>query len=166
MRRNPHIGAVLQQRFGWSPARPHAPRPRPPMLAPDQLRDLSLCHHANLDAIATGTAEPSMLWDYTGGVFTWWKASRLIGQGEPEMDLQLEVATRLVERFGRHGRVLFDGPDLQLARDGVVVMDLVAQACTLAQATEAADWSEREIRRMASAVQLLQQQDQQEATCG
>jgi len=154
MKRHANRGKVLQARFGH-----RTPRPKPAGLKPDQLRDLSLAHNVNLDAIATGTAQDSMLWDWAGGVFTWWKASRTLGIGEPEMDLQLDVATRLVERFGRTGRVLFDGPDLQLARDGVVVMDMLAQQVDMVTATVAAEWSEREINRMAQAVALLKRQE-------
>ena len=153
MKRRPLTRAQLLARM------PVGLRPKVPGLRPDQLRDLSLCHNENLDAITSGQAQPSMLWDYAGGVFTWWKVSRLLQVGMPEMDLQLEVATRLVERYGRSGRVLFDGPDLQLARDGVVVMDLLAQEVDIATATAAANWSEREINRMAAAVDLLQQQE-------
>ena len=152
-RRNPRRGAVLRQRFGHLAA-----PPAPQRLRPDQLRDLSLCHNVNLDAIASGQAEPSMLWDFAGAVFMWWKAARLLGLGQAETDTQLEVATRLVERFGRTGRVLFDGPDLQLARDGVVVMDLLAAQVDMRIATLAAEWSEREINRTATAVQQLKAQ--------
>lgn len=88
------------------------PRAFRPKLKPDQLLDLGLCHVQNLDAIATGAAEPSIIWDYVGGVLTWWRVSRLLQLGMPEMDLQLEVAMRMVERLGRSGRVLFDGVDL------------------------------------------------------
>lgn len=155
MSRGRRIGAQLQARFAHK-------RPVPAVrgLRADQLRDLSLCHHQNLDAISLGAADPSMIWDYTGGVFTWWKVSRMLGVGIDEMDVQLEVATRLVERFGKAHRVLFTGPDLQLARDGVVVMDLLAAQVDMRTATLAAEWSEREINRMANAVRQLQAQEQ------
>lgn len=153
MKRRPLTQAELLARM------PAGLRPKPPVLRPDQLRDLSLCHNENLDAILRGQAEPSMLWDYTGGVLTWWQVSRILGVGEPEMAQQLELATRLVQRYGRTGRVLFDGPDLQLARDGVVVMDLLAGEVDLVTATGAAAWSEREINRMTQAVRQLQQQE-------
>lgn len=133
------------------------PRAFRPKLRPDQLRDLGLCHNQNLDAIAKGKAEPSMLWDYIGGVLTWWKVAQALDIGAPEMDEQLEVATRLVERYGRNNRVLFDGTDLQLARTGVMVMDQLAELVDLPTASWAADWSEAEVNRMAAAVRDLQQ---------
>ena len=122
------------------------PRAFRPKLKPDQVRDLGLCHVQNLDAIATGAAEPSIIWDYVGGVLTWWRVSRLLQLGMPEMDLQLEVATRLVERFGRTGRVLFVGVDLQAARTGVMVMDMLAEIVDRATAIAAADWRSEERR--------------------
>lgn len=135
------------------------PRAFRPKLKADQLLDLGLAHNENLSAIADGTAEPSMIWDYVGGVLTWWRVSRLLQIGEPEMDLQLEVATRLVERFGRTDRVRFDGPDLQLARTGVIVMDQLAEIVDRPTAIAAADWSEAEVNRMAAAVTAHQQQE-------
>lgn len=147
MKRNAaHRAAVLQARFGRK-----APRPAPRGLDAEQIKLVSLYHHVNVDAIASGTAEPQMLWDYVGGVLTWWKVSRLMGLGEPEMDVQLDVATRLADRFGKHRRLLFTGPDLQLARDGVVVMDLLAQQVDLATAAAAAVWSTQEVNCMTQA---------------
>ena len=131
-----------------------------PKLRPDQLLDLSLCHNINLDAIATGTAEPGMLWDFTGCVLTWWKVARLLNAGTAEMDQQLELATQLVERYSRTNRVLFTGPDLQLARDGVVVMDQLAALVDVPTATAAANWSEREGSRIANAARQLAAQEQ------
>lgn len=132
------------------------PRGLRPKLDAGQRLDLALVHHVNLDAIATGTAPASMVWDYIGGVFTWWRVAQLLGQGEPEMDQQLEVATRLVERYGRTGRVLFDGPDLQLARKGVVLMDDLAHIVDRPTAVMAADWSEAEVARLAAVVTFEQ----------
>lgn len=131
------------------------PRAFRPRLRTDQLRDLGLAHVENLDAIATGQAEASMVWDYTSSVLCWWKVAQLLATGQPEMDEQLEVATRLVERYSRTGRVLFDGPDLSTARRGVVVMDLLAELVDQTTAMTAAEWSEREINRMHVAAEQM-----------
>lgn len=128
-------------------------------LRTDQLRDLGLAHIQNLDAIATGQAEASMVWDYTSSVLCWWKVAQLLATGQPEMDEQVEVATRLVERYSRTGRVLFDGPDLSTARRGVVVMDLLAELVDQTTAMTAAEWSEREINRMHAAAEQLRAQE-------
>lgn len=132
-------------------------------LQADQVRDLSMCHHVNLDAICSGQAEQSMLWHFISGVLCWWKVAQLLQAGVPEMDAQLEVAARLCERWSRTGRVLFDGPDMQLARDGVAYMDQLAELVDTSTAWQAAAWSQREVARMESAArQMRAQQDQQE----
>ena len=156
MRHNPtRRAAALRARFGRN-----APRAAPRHLTDEQIKTVSLYHHINVDAIANGTAEPQMLWDYVGGVFCWWKVSRLLGLGEPEMDVQLEVATRLVDRFGKHRRLGWTGPDLQLARDGVVVMDQLAQAVDTRTAGIAAAWSTQEVNRMVSEALAMHQQQE------
>lgn len=129
-----------------------------PRLARADLQKVQAYALINFDAIVNGTAEPVILWDLVGGVLTWWKASRLLGIGESEMDAQLELTTRLVERFKRTGRVLFDGPDLQLARQGVMQMDQLAELVDTVTAAQAAAWSLVEVNRIATEVALLQRQ--------
>lgn len=131
----------------------------------NQQAELSMCHHVNLDAICKGNAEPAILWDFIGSVLCWWKVAQLLQAGVPEMDVQIAVASRLCERWARTGRVLFDGPDMQLARDGVGYMDQLAERVDTATAWQAADWSQREVERMESAArQLRAQREQQDPT--
>lgn len=126
------------------------PRAFRPRLDAGQQRELAMCHLVNLDAIATGLAEPGILWDWVGCVLVWWRTAQLLGIGELEMAAQLEVATRLVERFGRTGLVRFDGPDYQLARIGVQVMDELALVVDRPTAVAATWWSEIEVNKMAA----------------
>lgn len=139
------------------------PRVFRPRLRPDQILDLGLCHIFNLDAIASGQAGPSMLWDWIGSVLTWVRAAELSGAGVLEMTAQLEVAVRLVERFGRTGLVRFDGPDYQLAKLGLQVMDELARTVDRATAIAAADWSEIEVEKMAAAADAFRAQEAQAA---
>jgi hypothetical protein len=134
------------------------PRAFQPRLRRDQLLDLGLVHNENLDAIASGQAEPSMLWDFLGGVLLWHRAATLLGVGVDEMAPQIEVATRLVERYSRTGRVAFDGPDYQLAKIGVALMDALASVVDRPTAIAAAEWSGAECDRIAAAVVDAQQQ--------
>jgi predicted alpha/beta hydrolase len=129
-----------------------------PRLASADLSTVQAYALINFDAIANGTAEPVILWDLVGGVLTWWKVSRLLGVGEPEMDAQLELTTRLVERFKRTGRVLFDGPDLQLARQGVMVMDQLAELVDTLTAAQAAAWSMVEVNRISAQARTYRQE--------
>ena len=128
-----------------------------PKLSAAQVLDVSLYHAINLDAIAQGTAEPSILWDLARSVLTWSEAAKLAGRGVPEMTRQLEMVERLIERFSRTNRVRFDGPDYQLAKRGLDVMDELASTVDKAVAIAAATWSEREVDRLADEVRRLQE---------
>lgn len=126
------------------------PRALQPGLNAGQQLDLAMCHIVNLDAIASGQAGPSMLWDWIGSVLTWVRAAQLCGAGVPEMADQLDLAVRLIERYGRTGLVRFDGPDYQLAKAGLQVMDELARTIARSTAIAAADWSEIEVNKMAA----------------
>lgn len=123
-----------------------------PKLTRDVLQHLGLAHVVNLDAIARGDAEPSILWDILGSTLMWWEAARQMKCGQDEMAGQLDLATRLVERYGATGRVLFTGLDYQLAKRGVAVMDALAEQVDQHTAEAARLWSIRESDRMAEAV--------------
>lgn len=62
-----------------------------------------------------------------------------INLGQAEMQTQLELVERLISRFGAKSIVAFEGDDYQIAREGVVVMDLLAAEVDLATAAWAAD---------------------------
>jgi hypothetical protein len=129
-----------------------------PRLAPDQQRDLGLAHWSNLDAIAHGAGDETLLWQVVGGVFTWSRVANLLAQRNAdytpavdEMRAQLELATRLVERYGATGRVAFTGPDYQLAKRGAEVMDELAIVVDRDTAVVAAEWSEARVNALSSA---------------
>lgn len=126
------------------------PRAFRPKLPSDQVRDLGLAHIVNLDAIATGQAGETILWQCVGGTLTWSRVAELLGKGEAEMAEQMSLLVRLVERFQRTGRVAFDGPEYQLAKDGVQVMDLLAAIVDRPTAVAAADWGENRMNEMAA----------------
>jgi hypothetical protein len=113
----------------------------PRRLDRQQVLHLALCHQVNFGLISRGEAGATELWEYVAGVLTWHRVAQLSGPGEPEMARQLEAAARLVDRYGRTGRVLWDGPDLQLAREGIDVMDQLAELVTLDHAMAASDWA-------------------------
>jgi hypothetical protein len=141
---------------------PLIPRGLRPRLKADQLCDLALCHVVNLDAIASGSAEPSILWDMVGATLTWFHVASLLDLGIDEMTLQLEVSTRLVERFGRTGLVRWSGTDYQLAKRGLIVMDELARVVDRHTAIVAAEWSETEVNRIAAdsnAIRLAKKQE-------
>jgi hypothetical protein len=141
-----------------TPRRPVNPVPRwlRPRLAADQVLDLGLVHWTNLDTLAKGEGTEQLLWQVVGGVFTWSRVADLLHQAdsrfEPavdEMRAQLELATRLVERYGATGRVIFTGTEYQLAKRGCDVMDALARTVDRATAVAAAEWSEAKVNALA-----------------
>lgn len=130
---------------------PMPPRGLRPRLDTAQVRDLGLAHSVNLDAIARGEADEAILWQWVGGILTWSRLADLLQAGVPEMQAQLELAHRVIERYGRTGRVGFSGPDYQAARAGVLVMDLLAEQVDKPTAIAAAEWSERRVNELAQA---------------
>jgi hypothetical protein len=127
------------------------PRAFRPKLDRGQLLDLGLAHIVNLDSIARGEAGEETLWDWVGGTLTWSKVAEALGIEVDAMNEQLQLATRLVERYGRTGRVIFTGEDYQLAKVGVMVMDRLAEKVDRPTAVMAADWSEAKINELSAA---------------
>lgn len=136
--------------------RPHIPvaykRPRA-RLAPDQVRDLALVHNMTLDALAKGHAGPAVMWELVEGALTWSRVADLIHLDQDEMRGQLELATRVVERYGATGRVALEGLEYDVARHGVMVMDELASRVDVVTAIAAAEWSERRLVVLMSATQ-------------
>jgi len=127
------------------------PRAFRPKLDRGQLLNLGLAHIVNLDSIARGEAGEDTLWQWVGGTLTWCKVAEALGVEVEAMNQQLQLATRLVERYGRTGRVVFTGEDYQLAKEGVGVMDLLAEKVDRPTAVMAADWSEAKVNELSAA---------------
>lgn len=119
-------------------------------LQPDQVTDLALAHLTNLDLISKGQANEDEMWQMVAGVLTWSKAAELLGEGIPEMQAQLELATRVVERYGRTGRIGFTGLEYQAAKLGVDIMDALAISVDKVTAVAAAEWSELQVNKLAA----------------
>lgn len=121
------------------------PRAFRPRLDREQIRDLALSHTTNLDVIARGEGNEEILWQVVGGVFTWSQAAEMLDLGVDEMSAQLELVTRLVERYGATGRVIFTGVEYQLAKRGVLVMDMLAEVVDRPTAIAATDWAQAQL---------------------
>lgn len=127
---------------------PLPPRGLRPMLVRDQVRDLAICHLQTLDCLVRGTPTEATLWDLVGAVLTWSRAADLTGRHVDEMRAQLELATRVVERYGRTGRIGLTGVEYQAARLGVEVMDDLAETIDRPTAVAAADWGEARLQEL------------------
>lgn len=127
------------------------PRGLRPKLDRSQIIDLALAHNTNHGLIRTGQADEAVLWQWVGGMLTWYRVAVLLGLGEPEMRTQVELAEAVLLRYGRTGRIGFTGPELQASAEGVGVMDQLAATVDQPTASAAADWSESLINQMALA---------------
>lgn len=125
------------------------PRGLRPKLDRSQIIDLSLAHTTNHGLIRTGQADEAVLWQWVGGMLTWYRVAVLLEEGEPEMRTQLLLCESVLQRYGRTGRIGFTGPELQLSAEGVHVMDKLAVTVDQPTAAAAADWSEMLINQMA-----------------
>ncbi|MBN8493415.1 MAG: hypothetical protein J0M00_18560 [Burkholderiales bacterium] len=127
---------------------PLPPRGLRPKLDKGQLFDLSMAHNQNVDAVAKGDANETTLWHLVESAYTWSRAAELLHFGELEMTQQLHMLEGVLARYHRTRRIGFSGPELELARDGVVVMDQIAAQCDRPTALAAVAWSEARIERI------------------
>jgi hypothetical protein len=127
------------------------PRELLPKLPADQVRELSLVHSSNLDLLATGQASEQVMWDLVSGVLLWSKAAEQLKAGVDEMLEQVQLATAIVQRYGRTGRVGLSGAEYQLAKRGVEVMDQLAELVDKPTAIACAEWGLLKMREMAAA---------------
>lgn len=109
---------------------------------------LQIAHADTLAQILSGRGTAQTLWDWVANVLMWSRAADLAGLGQDEMAEQLQLCEDLIARWRRTGRVGFDGPGLQLARQGIDVMDALARQVPTDIARAAAHWSEQQLARM------------------
>lgn len=132
---------------------PMPPRGLRPKLDRSQLVDLEIVHITLLDDILRGAGNADLLWNWVGSLLTWSRAAELMGAGIPEMTEQLHLATLVIDRYARTGRIGFAGPEYQTAKDGIDVMTAIAHTVDRQRAIEAALWSENKVQAMAAACQ-------------
>jgi len=120
---------------------PMPPRGLRPKFVRRVLTSIALAHNETLDEIAKGGATEATLWHMVEAVFTWQRVATVLGAGEPEMLQQLQLATQVVERYRDRGVIVFTGPEYQLAKLGVQVMDALAEEVDEPTAKAAAAWS-------------------------
>ena len=130
---------------------PMPPRGLRPKLDRGQLTDLALAHIANLDALARGGANSTTLWHAVEAAFTWSRVAQLLDVGEAEMAEQLAMLERVLLRYQRTGKIGFSGPEYQLGKDGVAVMDELAAMVDTPTAVAACAWSEARVDALVAA---------------
>lgn len=131
-----------------------------PKLQPMSRLDCKLTHWDLFDRIRTGTATYATLWDWIETGFTYSQIMRLLTDDGTEftqeatqaLAAQLESYEAVIARFRKSGRVGFDGPQLQIARQAAEIMDGLIDMDRNGIAVQAALWSQvqmAKIRRMA-----------------
>jgi hypothetical protein len=141
----------------WVPLPPRGMRPK---LDRSTLTSIAIVHMTNLDDITKGRATLDTLWHVVENVLTWSNVSQALKVGVPEMKLQLELANRLLQRYGQTGRVGFTGVEYQMAKLGIEVMDALASTVDRPTAEEAVRLSYLQMAKVkARAASLLQVQD-------
>lgn len=135
-----------------------------PRLTPDQLLDLSLRYISNLDLISNGQGTEELLWHVVAGALLWSKVAEMLvsmraiePEAIDETTIQVELTTRMVQRYGQTGRVGFSGPDYQLAKKGFDQMEELATKVDRPTAIVAAEWAERRMHEMAEACRARMQ---------
>jgi len=136
----------------------HLPRWLRPKLHRDQQRDLAMAHIVNLDALASGKADETILWQWVGGALTWSGIAvalassneALYSEAVIAMTDQMAVCTAVIQRYGATGWVALQGDEYGRARDACEWMDALAEVVDRATAIAAADASEKAIEKMAA----------------
>lgn len=132
----------------WPALPPKGLRRPPDPLWPETRSALAIAHMQNLDLISRGTASQDEVWHLVEQALTWSRVAQLLGQGEPEMTEQVTVATQVVQRYQRTGRVGFSGLEYSAAKRGIDVMDELARLVDQPTASQAVAWSEGQVARL------------------
>lgn len=141
-------GGRFLPRRGLPPKLPAVLRCFAPKLDASQVRDLGLVHLQELDALVCGQANVETLWSWAGGVLTWSRVAELTERNADDMAQQLVLCQAVLDRYTRTGSIGLTGTEYQLAKQGVMLMDALAEFVDRPTAVEAADWSETRINAM------------------
>ena len=131
---------------------PQPPRGLRPGLARDQQVELSIVHLSLLDTIMHGEADVGVLWQLVGCILTWSRVSEIMKLGREEMLPQLDLVTRIVQRYGGTGSISLDAGEYDLARTGIETMDALAATVDLRVAIIAAEWAESRVNAVMQCV--------------
>jgi hypothetical protein len=110
-----------------------------------QRTELGLVHDANVSHLCSPNPTAEVMWQWAGGLLTWAYVATKLGLGEPEIEQQVELATRVVRRFAATRVVQLRVEEKALAKLGAAICDALAAEVTVALAMEAALWSEAQM---------------------
>lgn len=121
----------MSRRQRWKPQPPPGLRPK---LSRSQVLSAKLIHLQNVQTIADGSATRQTLYDHAHATLVWLTLARdyqarygTIEEALRAMEAAQAACGDLVERWRRTGRVVFTGPELQMAREAIGWMDALAE---------------------------------------
>jgi hypothetical protein len=134
--------------------------PIPPMWRPritkSQQTALEVGHLALLDAIVKGDGTLEVALQWAGAVYTWRTVAQILDLGIEEMAAQVVVLDSMIDRYRKHGRIGFSGPEYQAAKDGVDVMAALAERADRFTAIAAAEAGEVLANKLEASLRELQ----------
>lgn len=143
-----HTGTVtLPALLGGLMARAKAivPRHTGPRLARDQRTRLALVNTAHIELMAKGGTDPNVMQQWAEGLLLWHYVADKLNYGEPEMAEQLALATLVLRRFTVSRKVELLPAEMELARRGAMMCDILVEAAPLSLAEDAALWAEAQM---------------------
>ena len=120
-----------------------------PKLTEAQKLNAGLVHHDLVHRLVTGTATKADLWDWIETGFTYSRMMELLAEDGLQFTEEATQAMErlrlsyepICERMRRTGRVGLSGPELNVAREAVAVMDELLELDRHGIADQAARWS-------------------------
>jgi glucose-6-phosphate dehydrogenase assembly protein OpcA len=88
------------------------------------------------------------LWEWMAALLTWSKVARECETGEAEIERVVHLAVALGARYEATGQIELTEAEQQIARDGSIVMDLLAELVDVELADAVGAWSRREIAQL------------------
>lgn len=109
-----------------------------------QAEGLKGVHSSNAEELCD-SPNSDVMWRWAAGLLTWSYVAARLEVGEAEIDPQLALATRVLERFRETGVVTLDAQEKLLMLHGAHICDALVRETPEALAIEAAHWSEAQI---------------------
>lgn len=88
------------------------------------------------------------MWDWMAALLTWSKVARVCRMGEAEIKVVVNLAVAVGTRYRLIGPVELDETEQQVARDGSIVTDLLAEVVDAELADAVGTLSRREVDRL------------------
>jgi len=99
-----------------------------------------------VQALLIDNPEPDTFWVWVETIMMWRKIAHLLQAGTPEMDMQWELAERLIVDYANTGTLTIAKEHHPSLLDGLDYMEAIAELTDVVSANKAADQSELEMK--------------------